>query len=91
MNLTKYLILASFIGTNVSGTPIPTNYVEHEAQELHMRHLWDRRSKAERDLIVPVRIGMTQSNLDKGDKLLMEVYVLILSSPLWTLVLITCS
>jgi hypothetical protein len=76
MHITKFFILANYIGTNVYGSPLPVNYVEHEHHALHIRHLWEIQSKAHGDMIVPVRIGMTQSNLEKGHNLLMEVYVL---------------
>jgi hypothetical protein len=76
MHIRKFLILASYIGTNVYGSPLAANYVEHEHQTLHISHLWEIQSKAHKDMIVPIRIGLTQSNLDKGHNLLMEVYVL---------------
>jgi tripeptidyl-peptidase-1 len=37
---------------------------------------WVKGARIEATAILPMRIGLTQSNLDKGHDLLMEVYVL---------------
>lgn len=47
-------------------------HVVHEKRHAPTRH-WEKRSQVNRDRVIPMRIGMTQSNLDRGDELLSEL------------------
>jgi tripeptidyl-peptidase-1 len=53
--------------------PAPVKHVLHEKRNLHVD--WVKGDRVKRDSVLPVRIGLTQNNLDKGDEYLMAVYV----------------
>lgn len=55
-----------------SASPVTSPHVVHEKREL-VPHGWEKRNAVRRDLVLPMRIGMVQNNLDKGDDWLMEV------------------
>lgn len=54
--------------------PAPAGHVLHEKRETAPR-AWVKRHAVERNVKLPMRIGLTQSNMDNGPELLMEVYV----------------
>jgi hypothetical protein len=56
----------------VSCLSINREHVVHERREQTLT-TWAKRARAHPDHIVPVRIGLTQSNLDNAEDLLMEV------------------
>ena len=47
-------------------------HVLHERRVGEPKH-WEKTSRLDPDVVLPMRIGLTQSNLDKGDELLMEM------------------
>ena len=53
---------------------LPNNHVLHEKREFE-HPLWVKRSKVPSHRRMPMRIALTQSNLDKGQDYLMDVYV----------------
>ncbi|CZR58662.1 related to serine protease [Phialocephala subalpina] len=52
--------------------PTPATHALHEKRSVIPR-LWERGSRIESDAILPVRIGLTQNNLDNGYEYLMDV------------------
>ncbi|MCJ1282915.1 Tripeptidyl-peptidase sed1 [Xylographa opegraphella] len=68
---TLALLGATFV--NVLAAPAPVGHVLHERRSKHMAKAWTKRSKLSPEAKLPMRIGLTQSNLDKGHDLLMEV------------------
>jgi tripeptidyl-peptidase-1 len=70
MHFTKVLTVAS-LACLASAIP-SSRHVLHERRETAPRH-WEKTSRLNPDAVLPMRIGLTQSNLDKGDDLLMEV------------------
>jgi hypothetical protein len=52
--------------------PTPVKYTLHEKRSSPSR-LWKRSERADRDAILPLRIGLTQNNLDDGYAHLMAV------------------
>ena len=54
--------------------PAPHNYVLHERRDV-LPTSWSEGERIYRKASLPMRIGLTQSNLDRGHDLLMEVYV----------------
>lgn len=54
--------------------PAPIKHVLHEKRETHS-YDWVKGARVETDAVLPVRIGLTQNNLENGDEYLMEVYV----------------
>jgi tripeptidyl-peptidase-1 len=53
-------------------TPTPSTYALHEKRSSIPR-LWGRSNRVERDAILPVRIGLTQNNLENAEMHLMDV------------------
>jgi tripeptidyl-peptidase-1 len=51
----------------------PTSHVVHERRD-YVPDAWIKGDRVEGSTGLPVRIGMTQRNLEKGHDLLMEVY-----------------
>ena len=51
----------------------PASYVRHEQRDVQHDHLWEKREKAPADVRMPVRIALTQRNLESGHDMLMDV------------------
>ncbi len=52
---------------------VPSTHVLHERHTEHMAQHWVKRSKVPRDVKLPMRIGLSQSNLDFGHDRLMAM------------------
>ncbi|KAH8798638.1 peptidase S8/S53 domain-containing protein [Xylogone sp. PMI_703] len=65
---TLALLSAAFVGAAPS-----TEHVTHERRDVYSNHHWEKRSRLEPHDVIPVRIGLTQRNLDQGHDLLMDV------------------
>jgi tripeptidyl-peptidase-1 len=71
MRFTVFAV-ATFVAAGVLSMPTtPDNHVIHEEKESIQG--WRKVSKLEGDVPLPVRIGLTQSNLHRGYELLMDV------------------
>jgi tripeptidyl-peptidase-1 len=66
------LTIFGALAASVAALPAPAAHVAHEKRD-YLPKAWVKRSKLGASEILPVRIGLTQSNLDKGYDLLMEV------------------
>lgn len=69
-----HLLTFTLIGTLAavaSAAPLTANTV-HERRD-YVPSAWTKRDRLESTAMVPVRIGLTQSNLEKGYDLLMGV------------------
>jgi len=77
MQLLSLLVLAVAAAFAVAA-PAPVTHVLHEKRESAPR-AWVKRSRVDPTIILPVRIGLRQNNLEIGSKLLDEVYVMCLS------------
>lgn len=66
------LVVAGFLAAVVAAAPRPAHHVLHERRN-YVPKAWVKRDRIDASAILPVRIGMVQSNLDKGHELLMEV------------------
>jgi len=71
MQLLTFSLLGA-LAAQAAAAPYPERYVVHERRNF-MPKAWIKRDRLDAALELPVRIGMTQSNLDKGHDLLMEV------------------
>ena len=71
MKLSFGIVLAA-ISTVTDAAVLDVPHVLHEERSKPTRH-WTRTEELKQDAKLPMRIGMTQSNLDQGDALLMEV------------------
>jgi tripeptidyl-peptidase I len=67
------LLLAAFVSIHCCfASPISSKYVLHERRSTSPSS-WVPTARVEGDTIIPVRIGLTQQNLDKGYDYLMEL------------------
>ena len=71
MKLSLVLLGASSIAA-VGAVPRPDPHVVHERRS-DLPGAWGQGERLEKDTLLPVRIGLTQSNLEYADSLLMEV------------------
>lgn len=67
----KLSVLVAIAGL-VNAAPAPIKHVLHEERAVANRD-WVKSSRIEKDAIIPMRIGLTQTNLEKGYDYLMEV------------------
>lgn len=66
------LILLGAITAQAAAVPFQASHVVHERRDI-VPKAWIKRDRLEASAKLPVRIGMTQRNLDRGHDLLMEV------------------
>jgi hypothetical protein len=52
----------------------PQSYMVHETRDI-LDPSWARRDRLDPKDVIPLRVGLIQSNLDKGHDLLMDMYV----------------
>lgn len=71
MHLPTLLLAAIGLGATAAGPTPSSKHVRHEKRD-HVPSSWIRKYKATAGAL-PVRIGMTQSNLDAGHDMLMAV------------------
>lgn len=69
---TSFLLLHTLVA-GVLAIPTRTDYVLHERRDVVPAH-WTGEKRLDGQTVLPMRIGLTQSNLDRGHDLLMEVY-----------------
>lgn len=69
--LFRQVCIALAIATLSTAAPAPVKHVLHEKRNLHVD--WVKGDRVKRDSVLPVRIGLTQNNLEKGDEYLMAV------------------
>lgn len=55
-------------------SPTPRNYVIHERRDA-LPSVWVEESRLDKSAMLPMRIGLAQSNLNRGHEILMELYV----------------
>ena len=71
MYFTKLAVVGA-LAAQALAAPFQATHVLHERRE-HVPKAWTKRDRIDAAAELPVRIGMIQSNLDKGHDLLMEV------------------
>jgi tripeptidyl-peptidase-1 len=71
MKLLAYKLTAAF-AVAVAAAPSPAHVV-HESR-IHEPKNWVRKERLQSEAILPMRIGLKQSNLKNGHDLLLEVY-----------------
>ena len=70
------LVLAAYAAlSSAAPSSAPHNFAVHEKRDA-LPSRWTTRDKVPAGAILPVRIGLAQSNLEKGMDYLMDVYVL---------------
>ena len=80
MHFSLLALAASLTALAAARPAVPASHVLHEKREV-LPKKWVKHSRLDGEVTLPMRIGMTQSNLHIGDELLMEVYVF----PVWNL------
>lgn len=68
INLAVFGALAS----QVVAVPVSTDHVVHERRD-RVPDAWAKRDRLDAAVTLPVRIGMTQRNLDNGYDMLLDV------------------
>lgn len=69
----KLSIISLVFVACASGAPAPPTHVVHEKRETQLEK-WSRRDlKLDRHAVIPISIGLTQQNLNKGYELLMDI------------------
>lgn len=69
---TAATLLLAAAGSFAAPTPAESDHVLHERRDL-IATAWQKREPLHGDANLPVRIGLTQSNLDRGAELLDEI------------------
>ncbi|KXS98504.1 hypothetical protein AC578_2625 [Pseudocercospora eumusae] len=71
MHFSSFAAVAALVATVCAAPANVQRHVLH--QKRAPSHNWIKRDRVHSELTLPMRIGLTQSNLDKGHELLMEV------------------
>lgn len=66
------LYFAAAIAALVNSTPFPMKHVIHEERTILSRD-WNKGARLAKSDTIPMRIGLAQTNLEKGYDYLMEV------------------
>lgn len=72
MHILSFIAVGAALATSSAAASLPVNHVLHERRGNTARN-WVKRSPLDSNAKLPMRIGMTQTNLHRGDELLMEV------------------
>lgn len=67
------LLLLGAFAARVLAAPALHDYTVHERRDV-LPTSWSEGKRLDRSATLPMRIGLTQSNLDRGHDLLMELY-----------------
>ena len=70
--LVRQVCIALAIAALSGAAPAPIKHVVHEKRERHSSE-WVKGDRVEGDAVLPIRIGLSQNNLEKGYDYLMEV------------------
>jgi tripeptidyl-peptidase-1 len=73
MRFSTFALVGAFAGVFAAPAPAPAGHALHERRAEHLVNKWEKRDAHPAKAILPVRIGLTQRNLDRGYELLMEV------------------
>lgn len=68
----SYVAILGAVVAQAAAVPFQGSHVVHERRDFVPKS-WIKRDRLDGNAKLPVRIGMKQSNLDKGHDLLMEV------------------
>ena len=74
MRLSSFALVVAFAACSYAA-PHPASHVVHEKRHFTPSQ-WTKRDRIPSEAILPMRIGLTQNNLENGHDFLMDVYVL---------------
>lgn len=60
-------------GTARGKRNVPASHVLHERGMPLWENTWDKVGRASADLVLPMRIGLKQVNIDEGSKMLLDM------------------
>ncbi|KAI1331465.1 subtilisin-like protein [Xylariaceae sp. FL0255] len=66
-------ILLGALASSVSAKPWANHHVVHEKRHVSTEGIWSKGRELDSRTIIPFRIGLKQSNLEHGDRWLMEI------------------
>ncbi|KAJ5666609.1 hypothetical protein N7462_011018 [Penicillium macrosclerotiorum] len=66
------VLFLGFVAISVTAVPAPSNYEVHERRD-YIPNYWAEGKRLDGSTTLPVRVGLTQSNLNHGHDLLMEI------------------
>ena len=72
MHIILLAVVSFFAAASLAAPAHSSPHALHERRS-ELPEAWTKRSRAGKDVVLPVRIGLTQRNLDRGYDLLMEV------------------
>jgi tripeptidyl-peptidase I len=72
MKISQYGAPLAVLIAACEAIPAPAPLVPHEKRSSHAS-LWRRGARVDADAVLPIRIGLTQNNLDSGYAYLMDV------------------
>jgi tripeptidyl-peptidase-1 len=67
----KFSVLTA-LAALVNAAPAPISHVVHEERSVPSKD-WMKGARIEKSAVIPLRIGLTQTNLEKGYDFLMDV------------------
>jgi tripeptidyl-peptidase-1 len=70
--LANFVIIVSILASFTHTAPSPIKHALHEKRETPA-YDWIKVSRVESTAILPIRIGLSQGNLEQGHDMLMEV------------------
>lgn len=68
----QFLMYSVAVALTATAAPTSTSHAVHEKRQLQPLN-WEKYSRVDPSIVLPVRIGLTQSNLESGPALLDEV------------------
>ena len=72
MRLLSVAVVLALVAEGFAAPSVATHSIHEKRAPTHK---WTKRNRVSARTTLPVRIGLSQNNLDRGDDLLMEVYV----------------
>jgi tripeptidyl-peptidase-1 len=71
----RFISLGLFLAsvTTIQGAAVLHTHVLHEKRDAKVLKRWVQREKLDPSAMLPMRIGLTQKNLDLGHEFLMDV------------------
>ena len=66
------LLFLSAVASPVLGLSVPATHIVHEKRDVEHER-WIKRERCDADKLMPMRVGLAQSNLDKAHEHLLDV------------------
>lgn len=73
MGLSQLVTYGILAAAAVTAVQLTNDYATHERRDIGRRSIWVKRDGISARHVLPMRIGLTQRNLDRGAELLRDV------------------